>query len=95
MSEAYLVGQITVKNIEKWDKYRSRVPQTLEPWGAEVVFRGALHGMYSGETTHPDIVVIRFPSVAAADGWFASAAYQALLPIRQQAADVTLLSYST
>lgn len=95
MPEAYVVGQITVKNPEKWDEYRSRVPQTLEPWGAELVFRGALQGMYTGETTHPDIVVIRFPSVAAADGWFASTAYQALIPIRQQAADVTLLSYST
>ena len=54
MPEAYVVGQITVKNPEKWDEYRSRVPQTLEPWGAELVFRGALEGMYAGETTHPD-----------------------------------------
>lgn len=94
MSAAFVVGQITVKNPAKWEEYRSRVPQTLEPWGAELVFRGALERVYSGETTHPDIVVIRFPSLTAVDNWFASAAYQALIPIRQQAADVTLLSYS-
>jgi uncharacterized protein (DUF1330 family) len=28
-----------------------------------------------------------------AAGWFASAAYQALIPLRQQAADVVLVSY--
>jgi uncharacterized protein (DUF1330 family) len=37
--------------------------------------------------------VIRFPSLEAADGWHYSAAYQALIPLRMQAADVVLLSY--
>ncbi len=95
MPEAYVVGQITVKNVAQWDVYRSRVPKTLEPWGAELVFRGAQAQVLAGECAHPDIVVIRFPSTAAADGWFSSEAYQALIPIRQEAADVTLLSYKT
>ncbi|MFZ1607026.1 MAG: DUF1330 domain-containing protein [Rhodoferax sp.] len=49
----------------------------------------------ANECTHPDIVVIRFPTIAAAQGWFSSAAYQALIPVRLQAADVTLLFYAT
>jgi uncharacterized protein (DUF1330 family) len=40
MSYAYLVGHITVKDTGKWDEYRSKVPGTLTPWGAELVFRG-------------------------------------------------------
>ena len=95
MSEAYVVGQITVKNTAKWDEYRSRVPQTLALWGGELVFRGTQAAVLAGESTHPGIVVIRFPSLAAADGWFSSAAYQALIPLRLEAADVTLLSYAT
>lgn len=95
MSEAYVVGQISVKDQAKWDVYQSRVPQTLEPWGAQLVFRGTQAALLAGESSHPAIVVIRFPSMAAADGWFASSAYQALIPLRLQAADVTLLSYST
>jgi len=39
--------------------------------------------------------VIRFPSPEAVQGWFSSAAYQALIPTRTEAADVTLLSYCT
>ena len=31
--------------------------------------------------------------MAFAEGWFASPAYQALIPIRTQAAEVTLISY--
>jgi uncharacterized protein (DUF1330 family) len=38
-------------------------------------------------------VVIRFPSVAQADGWHGSAAYQALVPLRQSAAEVVLTTY--
>jgi uncharacterized protein (DUF1330 family) len=41
------------------------------------------------------IVVIRFPNLAAANGWFMSDAYQALIPLREQAADVLLTSYET
>jgi uncharacterized protein (DUF1330 family) len=43
---------------------------------------------------HPDIVVIRFPSLADAQGWHASPAYQALIPLRQEAADVVLTTYA-
>jgi len=93
MSSAYVVGHITVKDPETWAEYRSRVPETLAPWEAELVFRGKQVAALSGENPHPDIVVIRFPSVAAVNGWFASSAYQALIPLRQQAADVVLLSY--
>jgi uncharacterized protein (DUF1330 family) len=93
MSHAYVVGHITVKHPEMWAEYRSKVPQTLAPWDAELVFRGKQVAVLSGENAHSDIVVIRFPSVAAVNGWFASAAYQALIPLRQQAADMVLLSY--
>ncbi|MBU0620326.1 MAG: DUF1330 domain-containing protein [Gammaproteobacteria bacterium] len=93
MSCAYVVGHITVKHPEKWAEYRSKVPETLAPWGAELVFRGKQVATLAGENAHSDIVVIRFPSVAAVNGWFSSSAYQALIPLRQQAAEMVLLSY--
>jgi uncharacterized protein (DUF1330 family) len=95
MSDAYVIGHIKVKDAAKWDAYRAQVPATLAPWGAGLVFRGALAAVLGGEHAHPDVVVIRFPDPESAAGWHASAAYQALLPLRQQAADVILLSYRT
>jgi len=95
MSSAYVIGHISIKDAAKWAEYRSRVPATLEPWGAELVFRGERATILAGEHAHPDVVVIRFPDRQAVAGWHASAAYQALIPLRQQAADVVLLSYET
>jgi uncharacterized protein (DUF1330 family) len=88
MSHAYFVGQITVTNEEKWAKYRSQVPATLAPWHAEILFRGKQARTQQQGSPHPDIVVVRFPSLADAQGWHESAAYQALIPLREEAADV-------
>ena len=95
MSEAYVVGQMTVKNADKWAQYRGQVLATLLPFGGELVFRGQQVQSFSGSNPHPDIVVIRFPSVGHAQGWHGSAAYQALIPLRQEAADVVLLTYAS
>lgn len=93
MSSAYVVGHITVKNPELWDEYRAQVPATLAPWNAELVFRGKLAAVLAGGHPHQDIVVIRFSDLASIDSWHGSAAYQALVPLRQRAAEVVLLSY--
>lgn len=95
MSQAYVVGQMTVKHPEKWAQYRSQVLATLLPFGGELVFRGEQIQSFSGFNPHPDIVVIRFPSLGNAEAWHACAAYQALIPLRQEAADVVLTTYQT
>lgn len=93
MGNAYLIGHITVKDAAKWAAYRAGVPATLAPWGAELVFRGQNATVLAGEHAHADVVVIRFSDRKAVDGWHSSAAYQALIPLRQQAADVVLIAY--
>ena len=50
--------------------------------------------MLGGEHRHSDTVVIRFPNAAAIDGWYNSAAYQALIPLRLEAADLDLVSFA-
>jgi len=91
---AYVIGHITVKDAEKWAEYRRNVPATLAPWGAELMLRGELAQVLCGTHHYQDTVVIRFPDLAALQGWYASAAYQALIPLREQAADVALLAYN-
>lgn len=93
MSNAYVIGHITVKDAEKWNQYRNQVPETLEPWGAELVLRGKLASILAGEHSHTDTVVIRFPDMKAINGWYASPAYQSLIPLREKAAEIILLAY--
>ncbi len=89
----YVIGHMTVKDPEKWTEYRSKVPSTLAPWGGEVVFRGRRVAVLSGEHPYADAVVLRFPDAKAVEGWYGSPAYQALIPVRHQAADMVLISY--
>ena len=90
---AYVVGNITVHNPDRWAEYRAQVPATLVPWQAEIVMRAGTAQVLSGTHAHTDIVVLRFPDIAAAHGWFNSPAYQALLPLRNEAAAVDLVCY--
>nr|CAA6830824.1 MAG: DUF1330 domain-containing protein [uncultured Thiotrichaceae bacterium] len=93
MQEAYVIGSITVKDDVKWAEYRSKVPDTLVPWGGELVFRGQKLKELSGNNRHSGNVIIRFPSSQALSNWFESDAYQALIPIRELAAEMDLISY--
>ncbi len=93
MTGACVIGHITVKDPAKWAEYCAAVPATVAPWGAEVVFRGRRVRLLGGEHRRSETVVLRFADLAAVDAWFDSAAYQALLPLRMQAADVDLISF--
>ena len=93
MKNAYVIGHITVKNMEKWTEYRRKVPTTLKAWGAELIFRGRLSSVLSGHHDHADTVVIRFPDLEALNNWYSSADYQNLIPLRNEAAEIDLLSF--
>ena len=62
-------------------RYMREIDATLEPFGGEFIVHGgdltAVEGDWAG-----DVVIIRFPDRAAADGWYASPAYQRILPLR-------------
>lgn len=91
---ACVIGHITVKDAEKWAQYRAQVPATLAPWGAELLFRGQRASILAGNHDHLDTVVIRFPDADTVDAWYNSPEYQALIPLRQQAADLDLVVFS-
>ncbi|MGH1427037.1 MAG: DUF1330 domain-containing protein [Arenicella sp.] len=93
MNKAYVIGHVSVKNAHKWDEYRAAVPSTLAPWGGELVFRGRLSHVLSGTHSYESTVVIAFPDEAAINHWFQSDAYQSLIPVREQAVDIVLLTY--
>lgn len=95
MKTAYIIGNITVIDQDKWAEYRSKVPATLIPWKGELVCRGKQLQVLGGNYHHTDSVVIRFPNIDALNNWFNSDAYQALIPLREQAANMDLISYQS
>ena len=76
---------IIYTNVDDWegfDRYRSQVAPTLEPFGAKFLVRGGAFTTVEGEMPFERIVVLEFPSREAAKAWYRSDAYQAVLPIR-------------
>lgn len=67
-------------------RYLERIEATFEPFGGEWVVHGTqpevLEGPWSG-----DLVIIGFPSIAAARDWYASPAYQDILDLRTEHAE--------
>ena len=93
LAGACLVGRVKVRNEEKWMAYRRGIPATLAPWNATVVARGTRPVVLAGATDDTDMVVIHFPDLASIEGWYRSDAYQALVPLREEAADVVIVGY--
>ena len=93
LTGACIVGRVKVKDAAMWDAYRRGIPATLMPWNATLVARGSGPLVLAGASDETDMVVIRFPDRAAIQGWYASAAYQALIPLREDAADVVIVAY--
>ena len=91
---AYLIGHITINNPEKWKIYVEGVQKSLIPFEADVVFRGKRATVLTGRHLHQDTVVIKFPDQPTLQKWYQSDAYQALIAVRDEAADVVIISYN-
>ena len=95
MNSAYAIGHITVRDEQKWAEYRDKIAKTLEPWQATLLFRGSKQRILGGTHKHTDTVVLQFPNLESLNGWFDSAAYQDIIPLRIEAADVDLIAYES
>ncbi len=82
MAKAYVVGQITVHNPEGYGKYAQHVPATLAKYGGKYLVRGGNSTQVEGVAQGNRRVVIEFASREAAETWYNSAEYQAILPDR-------------
>ena len=89
--KAYVIAVETVKDEAMFADYRSKVLATFAPFGAQFLARGGALTILEGEWPHRRTVLIEFPSREAAEGWYRSDAYQAIIPLRQNSTDGTLV----
>ncbi|MFZ1661917.1 MAG: DUF1330 domain-containing protein [Paracoccaceae bacterium] len=87
MMRAIAVFMETVHDEEQFAQYRAVVLPTLEAFGGRFLARGGRFTVVEGKVPHERIVVLEFPSREAAEGWYASEAYQKILPMRLNAMD--------
>jgi uncharacterized protein (DUF1330 family) len=91
---AYIIGTIGVRDPEAWSAYVARVGSTFVPFNGRVIFRGAKSVALSGTGHGERVVVAAFPDLDSLKRWHDSPEYQALIPLRDQGAEVVLTAYT-
>ena len=90
---AFFIVTASVKDPDAYQTYTKSVGPTLAPFGGKAVLRGKADGVLAGQLTHQLAGIIEFPDLEAIKAWHASDAYQALIALRNQAADMTITTY--
>ena len=92
---AFFIATIKIKNPEKFQEYGNKVGPTVAAFGGELTIRGQVKKVLAGNADNQVAVIISFSDMEALQGWYDSADYQALIPIREEAADTTIVAYET
>ncbi len=84
---AYVIAEVDVHDPASYEGYRAGVPASLEKYGGRFLVRGGAVESKEGGWLPSRLVVIEFSSMDHARSWYNSPEYQAILPIRQKAAN--------
>ncbi len=93
MMSAFYVARVKVKDSEKLEEYASQAFPIMASFGGELLCKGDLQANNQGDKDHDFTVVMQFPDLAKLNEAFNSDSYQAIVPIRRTAADVTISIY--
>jgi len=91
--KAFLIAYVTVKNGEKFQSYAQAAGKSMQPFGGQVLTKGQAVKALAGEHNQQNVAIISFPTIENLESWYNSLAYQAIIPLRNEAADITLTSY--
>jgi len=91
---AFFVATVTIKDLTKFKEYGEKVGATIAAHGGELIIRGKAEQVLSGSANHQMTAIAKFADAATIDRWYNSDAYQAIIPVRNEGADVTLVSYT-
>lgn len=90
---AYFIVNLDVKDRERFERYRAEVSAVIEKHGGRYLVRGGELYPVEGDLGLKRLVVLGFPSMEAARGFYASPEYAPLLRLRQESAasDIALV----
>lgn len=84
---AYLLAELTVTDPDGFARdYGAHVARIAAAHGGEFLARGGQAEALEGRRPRPRVVILRFPSMAAARAFWTSPDYKAIAPARQRTA---------
>lgn len=92
---ALVIVQVRPRAAEKLAEYSAAAAATVKAFGGEFIQRGKFLEALAGHAVPHGLGIIQFPTPKDANDWYASAEYQAIIPLRNEAADMSFLLYET
>jgi uncharacterized protein (DUF1330 family) len=88
---AYVVVEVETRDQKLMMRYRDLVPPAVHAHGGKFIVRGGAIETLEGGWAPQRIVIIEFPTVAAAKAWWASEEYAELKAMRQRAGKTRMI----
>jgi uncharacterized protein (DUF1330 family) len=86
-----MIAYLQVTDPKAFEAYRKVAGPTFAPYGGKPVVVDGRFEVLEGMVNPKSVVVIQFESVEAAKRWYASPEYAKTIPLRQQAAETSLI----
>jgi uncharacterized protein (DUF1330 family) len=87
---AYVIAQLTVTDAAGFEAYRRAAEPIVAAHGGRFLVRGRAAASLEGEIDRPQTLLIEFPDKAAAERFYTSPEYRAIMPLRRAHASGTV-----
>jgi uncharacterized protein (DUF1330 family) len=91
MTSAYIIANVTVTNPVQYEEYKKWSSAAMQAHGAEVCVRGGKVEVLEGDWAPERLVILKFPTFAAAKAFDASPEYGKARAARQGAAIMRMI----
>ena len=88
---AYLIFDVDIRDMTRYQDFMAGVKPALEAAGARYLVRGGPHKVYEGEWSPRRLVLLEFPSAEAAEAFYNGEVYRSLKAIRDECSSANLV----
>jgi uncharacterized protein (DUF1330 family) len=88
---AYVITYLEVTDPDAFNAYRQAARSTFAPYGGKPIVVDGEFEVLEGMVHPRSVVVVEFESMEQARRWYASPEYAKTIPMRQQAANASLI----
>jgi uncharacterized protein (DUF1330 family) len=88
---AYVIAYLQVTDQQAFDTYRKAAFSSFAPYGGKPIVADGRFEVLEGMVNPKSVVVVQFESLEIAKRWYASPEYAKTIPMRQQAAESSLI----
>jgi uncharacterized protein (DUF1330 family) len=88
---AYVIAYLQVTDQQAFDTYRKAAFASFAPYGAKPIVVDGRFEVLEGMVNPKSVVVVQFDDLETARRWYASPEYAKTVPMRQKAAESSLI----